>query len=148
MKLIGLAMVALMGCHATTTGNGNKEPQTGEPHAKPHEQAKVRAPPTTEAAKKAEPVPAEVQAREISVEASPQGVLQKGGAQKIQEALATHGFAVKVTDALDGPTQEALRKFQTQQKLAATGMPDQLTLKQLGLDPKSVLDTAPEAKKP
>jgi peptidoglycan hydrolase-like protein with peptidoglycan-binding domain len=54
---------------------------------------------------------------------------------ELQKALNEMGFAVGAVDGIIGPrTMGAIRNFQSQEGLTATGQPDQQTLKALGLE--------------
>lgn len=54
---------------------------------------------------------------------------------ELQQALNEKGFAVGAVDGIMGQrTMGAIRNFQSQQGLTATGQPDQQTLKALGLE--------------
>jgi hypothetical protein len=71
------------------------------------------------------------------VPAAPNALLQPGAAAQIQRALVDRGFLTGdyKNDELDGPTGVALRRFQSNEDLPATGIPDAETAKHLGLDP-------------
>ncbi len=77
--------------------------------------------------------------------ASPSGLLREGGAASIQDRLMAHGYLHRDTrtDELDGPTEKALRDFQRDNGLPATGIPDDLTVKKLGLSPKDLFRASP-----
>jgi hypothetical protein len=76
------------------------------------------------------------------VPATPAGLLAPGGAKRVQQALAAEGFldGPRGGDEIDDRTASALRRFQQQRGLAATGFPDRETLRRLGLDPKDVYE--------
>jgi peptidoglycan hydrolase-like protein with peptidoglycan-binding domain len=70
------------------------------------------------------------------VPASPQGLLAPGAIGELQRALAERGYlAAHRRGELDEPTTRAVRKFQSDEHLAATGVPDHETLQRLGVDP-------------
>lgn len=71
----------------------------------------------------------------VPVGPSPSSVLQKGAEKQIQQALREKGYSVPESGRIDAATRKALTKFQKDQKLAATGLPDLRTLQLLGLDP-------------
>jgi hypothetical protein len=59
--------------------------------------------------------------------------------REIQQALSDHGYPLEVNGAWDASTVEALKKFQTEQKienLSGKGKLDSMTLIALGLGPK------------
>jgi peptidoglycan hydrolase-like protein with peptidoglycan-binding domain len=73
------------------------------------------------------------------VPAAPQTLLAEGAARRIQEALARRGYLeAPRSDALDDATAGALRRFQREEGLAATGFPDRETVRRLGIDPTEV----------
>jgi peptidoglycan hydrolase-like protein with peptidoglycan-binding domain len=77
---------------------------------------------------------------EPPIAATPQGLLQPGAGERIQEALEKGGYLQHHrTGQLDEPTSAALRRYQQDHALAATGAPDRETLQKLGLDPDQVL---------
>lgn len=70
--------------------------------------------------------------------ASPEGLLTGGTVGRIQAALADRGYLARHRSGeLDDATRAALRKFQADEGLAATGMPDRETLSRLGLSPEA-----------
>ena len=71
------------------------------------------------------------------------GMVKRDGAGKIQRALGEHGLAVTETGTLDDSTQAAILKFQRREGLPATGLPDNETLRRLGLDPQEIKRLAP-----
>lgn len=72
------------------------------------------------------------------VPASPEALLAPGAVTEIQRALAEEGLLGAHREGeLDRPTSAAVRRFQAQQGLAATGMPDRETLRRLGIDPEA-----------
>ena len=122
-----LAVIALAGCgHAKTTDEG-KPAKESEPEAeaKTPEPTRKRAP---EPASKPEDVP---------VSTSPAGLLAPGADDKIRDKLAAAGYAAEGKS-----TKEALRRFQKANDLPATGMPDNETVKKLGLDPSEIFRAA------
>ena len=65
--------------------------------------------------------------------AAPQ--LDEKQVSELQNALKEKGFAVGRVDGIVGPkTMSAIRNFQSQEGLTATGQPDLQTLKALGLE--------------
>ncbi len=68
---------------------------------------------------------------------SPEGLLAPGAVGELQQALAGRGYLqAHRRGELDAPTTRALRKFQGDQGLAETGMPDRETLRRLGISPE------------
>jgi hypothetical protein len=121
-----LAIVALWACVHTTAVGPVATPE--EPRSKVVEKAKTQPALMHDTATP-------------PISQSPQGMLAEGGAAQIQTALSTHGFMLKKTGLLDDETKEAILAFQKRENLAATGMPDQLTLKRLGLRPRDILNS-------
>jgi peptidoglycan hydrolase-like protein with peptidoglycan-binding domain len=76
---------------------------------------------------------------------SPVGLLKPEAVEAIQGKLASRGDLAKDdrSGKLDDPTRKALRAFQRANNLPATGMPDDLTVKKLGLDPGEVFRATP-----
>ena len=70
----------------------------------------------------------------------PAGLLQPGAIERIQTKLTSDGAldGKHAGGVLDGPTREALRKFQSAHALPATGIPDDATVTRLGLEPKQI----------
>jgi len=72
---------------------------------------------------------------------SPGQLMAPGSADAIAAALRKRGFlAADASSSKD--LEKALRAFQESQGLAATGFPDHATLRKLGIDPKTVDQTA------
>lgn len=69
----------------------------------------------------------------------PEGMMVKDGPAQIQKALAGRGYLQTQSGKLDDATSAALRKFQGDQQLAKTGVPDRTTLRKLGLNPDKIL---------
>jgi hypothetical protein len=84
------------------------------------------------------------QPSEVPLSTSPAGQLEDGAVKKIQARLAGLGFLDEgdETGQLDERTEAALRKFQKSRDLAATGTPDQETVRKLGLDPGQIFRAA------
>jgi Putative peptidoglycan binding domain len=72
---------------------------------------------------------------EIEIASTPAALLKPGGAGAIQERLVQSGdLTGEPSGELDGPTHAALERFQRAHDLPATGVPDNATVKKLGLD--------------
>ncbi len=67
---------------------------------------------------------------------SPAQLMAPGSADAIAAALRKRGLLS--ADASSEALEQALRKFQDSQGLAATGFPDHETLRKLGIDPRTV----------
>jgi Putative peptidoglycan binding domain len=71
------------------------------------------------------------------VPTSPEALLAEGAVRDVQRALAArHLLGEHEPGKLDEPTSAALRRFQRERELAATGFPDRETLELLGIDPE------------
>lgn len=77
------------------------------------------------------------------VATNPNTLLSKESVQKVQTALRDRGFVVEKNGTLDAKTQTALRSFQRREGIATTGMPDQLTIRKLNLQPEEILRANP-----
>ena len=76
---------------------------------------------------------------------SPQGLLAPEAIREAQRALASRGLLREHREGeVDPPTAAALRRFQADEGLAATGFPDRATLQRLGVDPEKAYRRARE----
>jgi hypothetical protein len=93
-------------------------------------------------------VPARVHSRDKAppLATSPAGLLKPDAIADIQAKLVSRGRLAKSEESgkLDGPTHAALRSFQGENNLPATGMPDDLTVQKLGLRPDQVFRATPQ----
>jgi peptidoglycan hydrolase-like protein with peptidoglycan-binding domain len=70
---------------------------------------------------------------------SPEVLMKPEAAMRIQKRLSDAGFySGEATGELDEKTKDALEKFQGENDLAKTGMPDDETLEALGFDPNDI----------
>jgi len=100
------------------------------------------APPVDRAAPPAH-APAAAGPRATPVASSPSELLKPGAGARIQEKLNGVGLLhEEPSGELDSQTLEALRQFQRDSDLPATGMPDDATVRKLGLDPGDVFKHA------
>lgn len=75
----------------------------------------------------------------ISISTSPGGLLKPGAAKAIQAKLSRDGdLHGDVGSDRDGPTHDALARFQRSHDLPATGVPDDATVRKLGLKPEDI----------
>jgi hypothetical protein len=111
--------------------HGHASPPKDQATEPPHPPAPGATPPHDRPGEGAAPLP---------IATSPEALLAPTGAQQIQDKLATRGLLSNdhQVGSLDGPTREALRAFQLQSDLPATGVPDEATVKKLGLAPDDV----------
>lgn len=74
---------------------------------------------------------------------SPAGLLGRDAVAKLQQALAQRGLLGAHREGeLDAATSAAVKRFQAQRGLAATGMPDRETLRDLGVSAEEAYGTA------
>ena len=79
----------------------------------------------------------------VPIATSAEQLLVDGGVRAVQDALHERGFLDAAPDGEPGATTErALVEFQKNHGLAATGMPDRQTLRELGLDPDELIRRA------
>jgi peptidoglycan hydrolase-like protein with peptidoglycan-binding domain len=72
------------------------------------------------------------------VPASPEALLAPGAVTDIQRVLSELGYLrAHRPGEMDRATSAAVRRFQEEEGLAATGMPDRETLRRLGIDPEA-----------
>jgi hypothetical protein len=82
----------------------------------------------------------------ISISTSPAALLKPGAAKLIQEKLSGAGdLDGDASSALDGRARAALTKFQREHDLPATGLPDDATVRKLGLKPEEIFRNGNEA---
>jgi hypothetical protein len=74
----------------------------------------------------------------VPLATSPAGLLAPGADEKIHDRLVAEGFLDDDAKRSDAATSEGLRRFQRAHDLPATGIPDDKTVKDLGLDPGEV----------
>ena len=73
--------------------------------------------------------------------------LKPGAVQMIQQRLESVG-ALRLqqsTGEMGAATRSALARFQETNHLPITGEPDEATVRRLGLDPRNIFETLPEA---
>ena len=76
---------------------------------------------------------------------SPEGLLAPDAIREMQRALADRKLLGEHREGdVDPPTSAALRRFQAEHGLAATGFPDRDTLQRLGVDPEKAYRRARE----
>jgi hypothetical protein len=80
----------------------------------------------------------------LPLTSSPSGLLQPGAAETIQGRLVKGGQLAddKKSGELDTRTRDALMAFQKAHDLPATGIPDDATVRKLGLDPNAIFRKA------
>lgn len=114
--------------------------ENSKPATKPAEKGAKRADAQPSTARKAETVP---------VASAPSQLLEEGALKDLQRKLQTAGMLSQgnehVTGRWDAPTEQALRRFQRENDLPATGMPDRASADALGLDPDELFKRAETA---
>lgn len=71
--------------------------------------------------------------------------LEKEQVQELQKKLNEKGFSAGPVDGIVGPkTRGAIRSFQKQEGIAATGQPDQQTLEALDIEAQEFFGVSPE----
>jgi Domain of Unknown Function (DUF748)/Putative peptidoglycan binding domain len=94
----------------------------------------ARAPPP---ARRPAPTPGPVERGHPPLADAPDELFLPGAVERIQEALAARGYLERgaaLRGRIDSATMVAIRKLQSDQDLARTGVPDHETLRRLGLD--------------
>lgn len=146
LKLLWLGSLCIMACSHTQTVGDTSSGQSTKPHAEGkvdrgssnnHGQHEGKQTSTTEEDSASKQTP--------PLAMSPAGLLKPGAVDSIQEKLADKGYlktSPKSDDKLDASTQTALRAFQTDNNLPATGIPDDLTVQKLGLSPSDIFRAA------
>jgi Putative peptidoglycan binding domain len=77
----------------------------------------------------------------ISISTSPDALLKPGAAKLIQQKLSQDGDFDGDASSDDGRARAALAKFQRRHDLPATGVPDDATVRKLGLKPEDIFRT-------
>jgi peptidoglycan hydrolase-like protein with peptidoglycan-binding domain len=82
--------------------------------------------------------------------ATPSSLVTADAARQLKEELRNRGYLEKPSQGpdLDAATSNAIRKFQQEEGIAATGFPDQETLRRLDIDASSAYRSAPEETNP
>lgn len=125
------ALALLAACQTTRVGRPGEPAEA--PDARGEATGAARGPAPEAKARRGQP----------PVPAAPQGLLTEDGVEAVRRALVDRG-RLSPGDAgagLDEEAAEALRRFQRDEGLAATGFPDRETLRRLGLEPARVYRT-------
>jgi murein L,D-transpeptidase YcbB/YkuD len=130
IAVLVLAAAVVLGC-----GGARKESrQEAQPDAREESPRGQRAGERTGRAERGEGAGSREE-KEPRVPASPEALLGRDTVGNLQQALARRGLLREHQQgALDAPTQAAVRRFQQQKGLAATGVPDKETLRELGVN--------------
>jgi peptidoglycan hydrolase-like protein with peptidoglycan-binding domain len=144
-RLLSAALVLALGASCAQVRRiGNGDGDAEEEKARAGE----RAPKTT-----AEPARDKGQPAEHGrppLPATPSSLVTAGAVRQLKEALQSRGFLKSPSPGpeIDAETSNALRKFQQEEGLAATGFPDQETLRRLDIDAAEAYRAAPEVTDP
>jgi peptidoglycan hydrolase-like protein with peptidoglycan-binding domain len=98
-------------------------------------------------APRAQPKPGPVEPGHPPLADAPEAMFVPGAIERIQKALAERGYLDQASarpGRLDSATTAAVRKFQSDQGLARTGVPDRETVRRLGLDPDTLFRKNPD----
>jgi len=141
VRLTHAALLALACSHPRTAANARQEEQATEASDQPAEASDQAAGETahgsaSDPAKgkehgKPEKRGDQAGAEDIDVATSPQGLLQPGALDKVREKLGL---------SKGEGTDAALRRFQREHDLPATGMLDHETVEKLGLSPDEIFE--------
>jgi hypothetical protein len=137
LKLAKIAIVVgalATGCsHTKTTDEGVRKPEEQKEEKKEEPAAKPRAGSShTDADRNG-----------IPLATAPAGLLAPGAEEKIRDRLVAEGFLADDAKRSDAAMSEGLRRFQRARDLPATGVPDDKTVKDLGLDPGEIFRHGP-----
>ena len=141
IRFVGVALVCVgtSACaHTQSVGDAGPSPSVKAARAEPA--ASTHAPaPDTEHHTLAR-VDGSTGNGKVPIATSPTGLLKAHAVEDIQERLKSKGHlsADDASGKLDGPTREALRAFQRDAGLPATGVPDDATVQKLGLRPSEI----------
>jgi len=102
------------------------------------EEAKAEAKTPAEKEKAEEKAKPPQRAETLTTSKTTKQMFKPEGLKRLQVALSVKATDVEETGRLDDATQESLRKYQKDQGLPATGLPDYETLRRLGLKPEEV----------
>lgn len=102
------------------------------------EEAKAEAKSPEQKEKAEEKAKTPQRAETITTSKTTKQMFKPDGVKKMQVALSAKTVDIDESGQLDNSTQESLRKYQKDQGLPATGLPDYETLRRLGLKPEEV----------
>jgi peptidoglycan hydrolase-like protein with peptidoglycan-binding domain len=78
------------------------------------------------------------------IEEEPTSIFRPEAIRKLQDVLVREGYEIERTGELDDRTQQALRSYQRKNGMVETGLPDQQTLRRLGLDLDDIYQRSPD----
>jgi hypothetical protein len=130
------------GCSHTRSVESGSAGEEAAGHEKPPQDHVAHHPPPSANPPTDQPAASATGKTEIPIASSPEALLTPGARADIEKKLAHEGLLEGAGDhpgdASDARVREALRKFQRQRNLPATGMPDDATVRALGLNPADV----------
>lgn len=146
-----VSLAVLLGCGHTksvTEGDGKGTPEesagSSDKDKKPKAARRDRDDSDGAAKKKDKGATATTQ-QGVPLASSPAGLLKPGAEEKIQDMLASKGLLKsEKRGVFDEPTRDALRRFQDENDLPATGFPDHETIRKMGLDPDEMFSSKSE----
>lgn len=149
MKSRWMLALALCGPLAATVGGGCGHTRQADdaPVTAEKEQEEKDAPAPKRAATKKEATPAsrqpaasEKEPTGLPLATGPEGLMTEGSVEKIQDQLRERNLLKGDASSgrWDEPTRTAMREFQRDNGLPATGMPDDVSVGKLGLKPGDV----------
>jgi hypothetical protein len=136
--IAAFALVVAGGCaHTKTTDEGGEE-QNATP-------SETKETPTPHAGKEGrEPTHRQSGGdHSVPLATAPGGLLAPGAEEKIRKRLAAEGCLDDGAKDSGGALSEGLRRCQKNHDLPATGMPDDATIKALGLNPDQIFRHGP-----
>lgn len=150
-----VSLAVLLGCGHTKSvtegdGKGTLEESAGSSDKDKDKETKPKAArrerdDSDGAAKKKDKGATTTTQQGVPLASSPAGLLKPGAEEKIQDKLASKGLLKsEKRGAFDEPTRDALRRFQDENDLPATGFPDHETIRKMGLDPDEMFSSKSE----
>jgi peptidoglycan hydrolase-like protein with peptidoglycan-binding domain len=129
-------------------GRSDEERQEAREEKKPAAGSEEKKPATSGEAPRDKGQPA--QKGRPPLPATPSSLVTASAARQLKEELQSRGFLTKPSPGpdLDAATSDAVRRFQQKEGLAATGFPDQETLRRLNIDAAEAYESAPEETNP
>jgi hypothetical protein len=140
-----LALVIAGGCaHTKTTDEGRESREGEDQKATPGAAEKTETQKPHAAGGAYEPTHHESGGdHSVPLATAPGGLLAPGAEDKIRKRLAAEGCLEDDAKGSGGALTEGLRRCQKAHDLPATGMPDDATIKALGLNPDQIFRHGP-----
>jgi peptidoglycan hydrolase-like protein with peptidoglycan-binding domain len=150
--LVGVFAVGLASACAQVRrvgeGRSDDQQEAGAREEKPETASEEKEPAAAHEAPRDKGQPA--QKGRPPLPATPSSLVTASAARQLKEELQSRGFLTKPSPGpdLDATTSDAVRRFQQKEGLAATGFPDQETLRRLNIDAANAYESAPEETNP